>query len=86
MTIIKENQNDTGVMTFTFRFIKREDMPYPNYTDEEIEKIVDVLGRAVLKDIWDSLETEEDRAYFRSINGPLFDKEKLECNHLKQRN
>lgn len=57
-----------------------------NYTDEEIDKIVDVLGRAVLKDIWDSLETEEDRAYFRSINGPLFDKEKLECNHLKQRN
>lgn len=40
-----------------------------NYTDEEIDKIVDVLGRAVLKDIWDSLETEEDRAYFRSING-----------------
>lgn len=57
-----------------------------NYTDEEIDKIVDVLGRAVLKDIWDSLETEEDQAYFRSINGPLFDKEKLECNHLKQRN
>lgn len=39
-----------------------------------------------LKDIWDSLETEEDRAYFRSINGPLFDKKKLECNHLKQSN
>lgn len=51
MTIIKENQNDTGVMTFTFRFIKREDMPYPNYTEEEIDKIVDVLGRAGLKDI-----------------------------------
>lgn len=61
-------------------------MPYPNYTEEEIGKIEDVLGRAVLKDIWDSLETEEDRAYFRSINGSLFDKEKLECNHLKQRN
>ena len=53
-------------------------MPYPNYTEEEIGKIEDVLGRAVLKDIWDSLETEEDRAYFRSIIGPLFDK-----NHSK---
>lgn len=62
MTIINENQNDTGVTTFTFEFIRRED----------------VLGRAVLKDIWDSLETEEDRAYFRSIIGPLFDK-----NHSK---
>lgn len=49
MTIIKENQNDTGIMTFTFRFIKREDMPYPNYTEEEIYKIVDVLGRARIK-------------------------------------
>lgn len=49
MTIIKENQNDTGIMTFTFRFIKREDMPYPNYTEEEIYKIVDVLDRARIK-------------------------------------
>lgn len=78
MTIINENQNDTGVTTFTFEFIRREDMLYPNYTEEEIGKIEDVLGRAVLKDIWDSLETEEDRAYFRSIIGPLFDK-----NHSK---
>ncbi|MDG4970503.1 hypothetical protein [Lactococcus lactis] len=57
MTIINENQNDTRVTTFTFGFIKREDMLYPNFTDEEIDKIVDVLGRAVLKDIWYSLET-----------------------------
>lgn len=86
MTITNENQIEEGVTTFDFEFIKRDDMPYPKNTEEEIDRIVDVLGRAVLKDIWESLRTDEERAYFRSINGPLFDKEKLECNHLKQRN
>jgi uncharacterized cysteine cluster protein YcgN (CxxCxxCC family) len=86
MTITNEIQDEDGVTTFTFEFIKREDIPYPNYTEEEWEKITDLLIRGSLKQLWDSLETEEERAYFRSINGPLFDKEKLECNHLKQRN
>ena len=86
MTITNEIQDKDGVTTFTFEFIKREDMPYPNYTEEEWAEITDLLIRGSLKQLWDSLETEEERAYFRSINGPLFDKEKLECNHLKQRN
>lgn len=86
MTITNEIQDEDGVTTFTFEFIKREDMPYPNHTEEEWEEITDLLIRGSLKQLWDSLETEEERAYFRSINGPLFDKGKLECNHLKQRN
>lgn len=86
MTITNEIQDEDGVTTFTFEFIKREDMPYPNYTEEEWEEITDLLIRGSLKQLWDSLETEEERACFRSINDPLFDKEKLECNHLKQRN
>lgn len=39
MTIINENQNDTGVRTFTFGFIKREDMPYPITLEKEIRDI-----------------------------------------------
>lgn len=73
LTITNKSSKNDEVQTFNVTFEKSEH----KYADEEIEKIVDVLGRAVLKDIWDSLETEEDRAYFRSINGPLFDKEKL---------
>ena len=77
MTITNEIQDEDGVTTFTFEFIKREDMPYPNYTEEEWEEITDLLIRGSLKQLWDSLETEEERAYFRSINGPLFDKERI---------
>ncbi|MDG4984565.1 hypothetical protein OGZ51_10450 [Lactococcus lactis] len=57
------------VQTAEITFRKSES----NYTPEELSRIVDTLGRAVLKDIWNSLETEEDRAHFRSINGHIFD-------------
>lgn len=82
MTMTNKSKGDDEIQTFKVTFIKSDS----NYTPEEISKIIDTLGRAVLKDIWESLRTEEERACFRSINGPLFDKEKLECNHLKQRN
>lgn len=39
MAIINENQNDTGVTTFTFGFIKIEDMPYPITLEKEIRDI-----------------------------------------------
>lgn len=39
MTIINENQNDTGVATLTCGFIKREDMPYPITLEKEIRDI-----------------------------------------------
>lgn len=75
MAIINEDQNEAGVTTFTFGFIKREDMPYPNYTKEEWAEITDMLIRGSLKQIWDSLETEEEKAQFRLVNGPIFDNE-----------
>ncbi|WP_406834552.1 hypothetical protein ABLU29_07605 [Lactococcus lactis] len=75
MTITNEIQDEDGVRTFTFEFIKREDMPYPNYTKEKWAKITDTLIRGFLRQLWDSLETEEEKAQFRLVNGSIFDKE-----------
>jgi len=51
-----KSEGDDEIQTFKVTFIKSDS----NYTPEEMSKIVDTLGRAVLKDIWESLRTEED--------------------------
>lgn len=51
-----KSKGDDEIQTFKVTFIKSDS----NYTPEEMSKIVDTLGRAVLKDIWESLRTEED--------------------------
>ncbi|WP_350356787.1 hypothetical protein ABLU27_00350 (plasmid) [Lactococcus lactis] len=51
-----KREGDDEIQTFKVTFIKSDS----NYTPEEMSKIVDTLGRAVLKDIWKSLRTEED--------------------------
>lgn len=56
MTMTNKSEGDDEIQTFKVTFIKSDS----NYTPEEMSKIVDTLGRAVLKDIWESLRTEED--------------------------
>lgn len=56
MTMTNKSEGDDEIQTFKVTFIKSDS----NYPPEEMSKIVDTLGRAVLKDIWESLRTEED--------------------------
>ena len=56
VTMNNKSKGDDEIQTFKVTFIKSDS----NYTPEEMSKIVDTLGRAVLKDIWESLRTEED--------------------------
>lgn len=56
MTMTNKSEGDDEIQTFKVTFIKSDS----NYTPEEMSKIVDTLGRVVLKDIWESLRTEED--------------------------
>lgn len=56
MTMTNKSEGDDEIQTFKVTFIKSDS----NYTPEEMSKIVDTLGRAVLKDIWESLRTEEE--------------------------
>lgn len=53
MTMTNKSKGDDEIQTFKVTFIKSDS----NYTPEEMSKIVDTLGRAVLKDIWESLRT-----------------------------
>ncbi|KSU20952.1 hypothetical protein M20_1286 [Lactococcus lactis subsp. lactis] len=54
MTMTNKSKGDDEIQTFKVTFIKSDS----NYTPAEMSKIVDTLGRAVLKDIWESLRTE----------------------------